>query len=222
MLCGYLKQTCKSISVEELINLLQLCKNKKASIKVNGMSSFYIHFDQDGQFIDLTKQSLSDQYGENGADNTCNSCRLCDKASGACRCNGEGCLNAESMIETEKYNNPPSVKSTTSTDTKSEEATVVLETKVASTEANRNGRSYDLSMFTINGNGSEGTPEVVVEDVGDKRVEELIKESETTSPVLEVPKQKPIEEPLDSNVIKKVINDAIADTLTKMINSIKE
>ena len=119
MFCGYLKQTCKSITVEDLIKLLQKCKNQQAIIKLNDMTNFYIHFDIDGQFIDFNKQARGKEYGESGTDNKCIYCRQYSKEENCCKCTGEGCLNSESIVDTKTFNGCSSCNSPCSEDTKS-------------------------------------------------------------------------------------------------------
>ncbi len=104
MLCGYLRQVCKSIKVQDLIDILETCKNKDAVVKCFETTNFFIHFDQDGQFVDFTKNPLGQQYGEGGTDNTCSGCGRYDHVAKVCKCDGTNCLNSESVVDTEKLN----------------------------------------------------------------------------------------------------------------------
>ena len=120
MLCGYLKQTCKSITVQQLINILKTCKDPNAIIKMNDMTNFYIHFDIDGQFINLTKLPCANDYGECGIDNTCSRCNRHDNKQNCCKCDGKDCINASSMVDTEKFNELASKENTAQETTKSQ------------------------------------------------------------------------------------------------------
>lgn len=114
MFCGYLRQTCKGITIKELIDILSLCKNKDAKIKLYGVDSFYIHFDQDCQFINFDKSSLKQNYGN------CQNCHRYNKDTNFCKCDGKDCLNANNMIDTEKYNNIHFRDDKSSTDSKNQ------------------------------------------------------------------------------------------------------
>ena len=207
MLCGYLRQTCRSIKVKDLIEILQLCKNQDAVIKLSGMTNFYIHFDQDGQFIDISKQANGDQYGESGKENTCITCHLHDNNTGKCNCTGEGCINGESMIDTKKYNELASRKEEVHEDTKSEAPTEQIKNKGTDIS------NYDLSMFSIN--GAESIQENIEEKAFNMPPVEIV------HPVLRPDNNK---QEIELNVedhIQELIDNALVNTLTKMIDGLK-
>lgn len=210
MLCGYLRQTCRSIKVKDLIEILQLCKNQDAVIKLSGMTNFYIHFDQDGQFIDISKQANGDQYGESGKENTCITCHLHDNNTGKCNCTGEGCINGESMIDTKKYNELASSKEEVQEDTKSEASTESIENKGTDIS------NYDLSRFSIN--GAESTQENI--KIEEKTIDD-VSPVEIVHPVLRPnSNKKEIELNLEDK-IQELIDNALVNTLTKMIEGLK-
>ena len=207
MLCGYLRQTCRSIKVKDLIEILQLCKNQDAVIKLSGMTNFYIHFDQDGQFIDISKQANGDQYGESGKENTCITCHLHDNNTGKCNCTGEGCINGESMIDTKKYNELASRKEEVHEDTKSEAPTEQIKNKGTDIS------NYDLSMFSIN--GTESIQENIEEKAFNMPPVEIV------HPVLRPDNNKKELELNLEDKIQELIDNALVNTLTKMINGLK-
>ena len=139
MLCGYLKQTCKSITVSKLIELLKLCKNPEAIIKMNDMTNFYMHFDIDGQFINFNKSPSINQYGECGSNNTCASCIKNDNDKKYCNCDGKDCINASSIVDTEKFDEWSSSETIVQEDTKNQ----------PSTNGFQNDK-YNLDNFAIN------------------------------------------------------------------------
>ena len=213
MLCGYLRQTCRSIKVKDLIEILQLCKNQDAVIKLSGMTNFYIHFDQDGQFIDISKQANGDQYGESGKENTCITCHLHDNNTGKCNCTGEGCINGESMIDTKKYNELASRKEEAQEDTKSEAFTESIENK------GTNISNYDLSRFSIN--GAESTQENNIK-IEEKTIDN-VPPVEIVHPVLRpnnIPESNEGWISLEDK-IQELIDNALVNTLTKMIDGLK-
>lgn len=108
MYCGYLKQVCTGITVQQLIDILSLCKNKDAIVKLYDTENFHIHFDQNGQYINFDKTSLKKCYGN------CERCGRYNKTEDKCGCDGKDCLNANMMIDTEKYNSLHSSKSISS------------------------------------------------------------------------------------------------------------
>ena len=199
MLCGYLKQTCRSIKVKDLIEILKLCKNQDAIIKYADTTNFYIHFDQDGQFINFDKNAQVRQYGNAGAEDTCESCRRYDKKQKCCKCDGTGCLNAESIIDTEKLNETHSRIEDVSIDTESGASTTpILNDK------------YDLSNFGINGTSINNANETEREIPKRRKV---VKQPDV---VEEVKKQQS-----NGISIQDAVDNAIIKTLTKMINGIK-
>lgn len=193
MLCGYLKQTCKSITVKEFIELLSLCKNQDALVKCNDTTGFFIHFDQEGQFVNISKSPYANQYGNNGSNDTCESCNRYDSMSKCCRCNGNNCLNADMIINTRKFNEVRSREDEDSTDTKNTTPTKEIKTN-----------KYDLSNISING--------IALDSNNDQQVKTTDKVEEKKE---EVPEKKA------KMYIQDMVDDAIIKTLNKMINGIK-
>ena len=140
MLCGYLKQVCKSITVKELIEILQLCKNPDAIVQLSEMTNFFIHFDIDGQFVDFSKSPLANKYGESGKENSCSSCDRYDQKEKACKCTGKGCMNAGLVIDTEKLD-----------EMRISREPVQEETKNEAPREQVSDSKYDLSNYSING-----------------------------------------------------------------------
>ena len=199
MLCGYLKQTCKSITVKELIEILKLCKNQDAIIKYADTTNFYIHFDQDGQYINFDKNAQIRQYGNAGAEDTCDTCRRYNKSEKCCKCDGKGCLNADSIVYTEKLNETRSSVETVSTATESG----------ASTSGFVNDK-YDLSNFGINGTSINNVNGIEKETPKKKEV------AKNPDVVEQVKKQQS-----NGVSIQDAVDNAIIKTLTKMIRGIK-
>lgn len=175
MLCGHLKQSCKSITVGDLINILQSCKNKDALVKFSNTTNFYIHFDMDGQFVDFSKQARGSDYGENGVDNKCEGCHSYSKEEKTCKCNGNDCLNVDSIVDTKIWKHCSSCKQCSSKDSKNVASTTELK-------------------------------------IGD-----VVK---TIPPVLTIDKRKETEISFE-DYIQELIDKALINTLTRMIDSIK-
>ncbi len=191
MLCGYLRQVCKSIKVQDLIDILETCKNKDAIVKCFETTNFFVHFDQDGQFIDITKNPLATQYGEGGTDNKCLSCGRYDHIEKACKCDGKNCLNSESVVDTEKLDEIRSRELDSSTASKIQAPTKEIK------NVEEKKPKMTLQNYSIN-----GVP--IVEDV---EIEEkpINKDHQTIS----------------TKDIQNSIDNAIINTLNKMISGIK-
>ena len=193
MLCSYLRQQCRSITIGQLIDILQLCNNKDAVVQLSEMTSFYIHFDQDGKFIDFSKSPLGNQYG-NAKENLCLSCASFDKDNNICKFNSRTCINPESIIDTEKYDKLRSTEIPVQEPTKTEPSrTVTQNTK------------YDISNLSINGITTGATPVH----------EEEPKVTETVQPVIKQDKES-----TPTKDIQSIVDKAIINTLTRMIGGI--
>lgn len=188
MLCGYLKQVCRSITVQQLIDILNTCKNKDAIIKLSEMTNFFIHFDQEGQFIDFSKSPMTNKYGNPGVD--CTGCNRYSKEEKRCMCDGKDCLNADMMVDTDKFDNCRICENSCSKDTKTEAPTIEIKNS-----------KYDLSNYSIN-----GTEQV---DEGTDNLAKI------------VPLKEEKKEQIKSKDIQDVVDKAIINTLTKMINGIQ-
>ena len=195
MLCGYLKQTCKSITVSKLIELLKLCKNPDAIIKMNDMTNFYMHFDIDGQFINFNKSPSINQYGECGSNNTCASCIKNDNDKKCCNCDGKDCINASSIVDTEKYDEWSSSETIVQEDTKNQPSTNGIQND-----------KYNLDNFAINGANDSLNYNPHVEQ---KTLEFKCNEKEKDGIIL------------TDKVIEQYIDSAITKSLEKIIKSLK-
>ena len=153
MYCGHLKQICKSITVQELIDILETCKDKNTIVKVLDTTNFYIHFDKDGQFINISKSAMNNQYG-NGTNSGCEGCNRYDKAEKVCKCDGINCLNASMIVNTEKFNKLHSSIESVSISSKNQ----------ASRSDSKNDK-YDLDNLSINGINSNNKKEDKKEEV---------------------------------------------------------
>lgn len=197
MLCGYLKQVCKSITVEELINILQTCKNKNAVVKLSETTNFFVHFDQEGQYIDFSKSPLGNQYG-NTLGQTCKSCGRFDGKD--CKCDGKGCLNAESIVDTEKLDEARISLEPSHEDSRNQAPTAPIQKENVTIT---NTDKYDISKYAINGSSFETENKI---------------ENDT-------PKRKFISEHEAGQLMAKNIQDAvdkaILNTLDRMITGIK-
>lgn len=151
MLCGYMKQTCKSITVAELIKMLQLCKNQNAIVKLSETTNFFIHFDQEGQYIDFTKSPCTQQYGSSTGQ-TCLSCPRYNKIEKCCNCDGKGCLNAETIVNTEKYDELRISSEPSPEDSRNQAPTASIQKENVTIS---NTDKYDISKYAINGSGFE-------------------------------------------------------------------
>ena len=153
MYCGYLRQTCRGITVQELIDILSLCRDKKnTKIKLYGVDSFYIHFDQDCQYINFDKSSLKQSYGN------CEKCGRYDKDTNSCKCDGKDCLNAYSMIDIEKYNKIHFGDSESSTDSKNQASSEdISETKRKFHDLINKNDSVNLQVNGIDTKNKEET-----------------------------------------------------------------
>lgn len=213
MLCGYLKQTCKSITVQQLIDILNTCKNKNSAVvKLSEMTNFFIHFDKDGQFVDFSKSPMTKNYGEN-PEKGCQTCNRYDHVINQCKCDGKNCLNAECIINDLNILNKIKANLIDGNEvTKAEEQpNVISSEQPAKSESDSYIAKYDLSKYTINGIGNTND-----------------KLKETTTPSSTVLKQKNEEEQqkpttkIPSDTIQNAVDDAIIKALNKMINGIKE
>ena len=218
MLCGYLKQTCRSITVKELIDILNTCKDKNAVIKLSGMTNFFIHFDKDGKYIDISKSPCANEYGMN-KDKKCDKCSRYNVEEKCCGCDGSDCINASLMVDTEKFNEACSRVGTTPTDTESREViehTEVIEDKkadevitnasvVEDVEEHQIPEKYNLDRIGING----VTSPVNIE---------TLKDLPANTRVLIIP---PEEKNMNQDEIQDAVDAALLNTLKKMINGIK-
>ena len=198
MLCGYLRQVCKSIKVQDLIDILETCKNKDAVVKCFETTNFFIHFDQDGQFVDFTKNPLGQQYGEGGTDNTCAGCGRYDHVEKACKCDGKNCLNSESLVNTEKLNEIRSRELDSSIASKNQAPTE--EIKKVEENYTINSTPVEKPKMTLENYSINGVPMV-----------EEVKIEEPTHKEISIPAKD----------IQTSIDNAIINTLNKMISGIK-
>ena len=205
MLCGYLKHTCRSITIEELINILQLCKNKKAIVKMSNMTNFYIHFDQDGQYIDITKSANANQYSTE-----CNTCTRHDKTNNVCKCTGEDCLNASLMVDTAKLNQLRSDKKNEEVE---EDRSHIVNKEMEMYEAKKKVQEEFNKNSAIK--IELATPEQDLIYV--KPNNDTIKVEAKPVP-LEIKQEKEVS--LNEG-LESIINNAISKALEKMINSLK-
>lgn len=93
MLCGHMKTECTDLTLGELKAILDKCRNDNAIIKYSDTNHFFIHFDQDGEFINFSKIPADKNYGDRGADNKCCNCEAFNKNTHVCECNPEDCMN---------------------------------------------------------------------------------------------------------------------------------
>ena len=209
MLCGYLKQVCKSITVKELIEILQTCKNPNAIVQLQETTNFFVHFDQDGQFIDFSKSPQTNKYGEAGANNDCGSCHRYDKKEKQCKCDGNNCINAESIVDTEKLNELRSgveeAPETREIQVSREEIQKLVE------ETEKKKPIYDANILSINGVPITGS---VANHLYTGSVENHLYTDIAEEPVAK-------KESIPSSQIQESVDNAIIAALNKMINGIK-
>lgn len=87
MFCGKRKLYLKNISIKKLIEILKPYENLQ--VRVSGQDSFYIHFDQDVDYIDLNQLDVFRLYGKEGE--SCKKCPAYDQTVG-CSCSGINCM----------------------------------------------------------------------------------------------------------------------------------
>lgn len=228
MYCGYLKQTCKSITVKDLIEILKLCKNPDASIQLLGTTNFFVHFDKEGSYINFTKSPETSSYGSTTGGN-CTSCTKFNKSTNSCNCDGKNCLNSDMIIDTNKYQNMQISSNNLSTDTKTQAPTKEVRIEESKNDDNitlappqyNNSGKYDLSNFGINGtlnditisNKSESkvaTPESTIEiPVKVCYTDEKENESKSNNTSFE-------------NTLQIMIEKSIDKAINKMLKGLKE
>ena len=198
MYCGYLRQVCKSIKVQDLIDILETCKNKDAVVKCFETTNFFIHFDQDGQFIDITKNPLAQHYGEGGTDNNCTSCGRYDHVEKVCKCDGNNCLNSESVVDTKKLNEIRS---------RELDSSIASRNQVPREEIKKVKENYTINNIPVE------KPKMTLQNYSINGVP-MVEEVE-----IEEPTHKEISIPAKD--IQDSIDNAIINTLNKMISGIK-
>ena len=204
------------MTIAELIKILQACKNQNAIVRLSDTTNFYLHFDMDGTFIDFSKQARGNDYGENGLENKCENCNMFSKEEKCCKCAGKDCLNVDAVIDTKKLNESPCSNCNGCTDSSSGIATIEIK--------NEDGTSskYDLSQFGINGINESSAEDRTLEN---KSIEKLIQSKvEIVPPVLHInpdEKSEPLTLETLNDHIQKLIDQALINTLTRMIDSIK-
>ncbi len=92
MYCGFLRTECNSISIGELIKILEPYKNTNTNIKIQNSDHFYIHFDQDGDFININNLSLDRSYRNS---TRCKNCEVFNKDIEKCCCDGKHCVTVD-------------------------------------------------------------------------------------------------------------------------------
>lgn len=105
MYCGFLKKECNDLTVGELIDILEPYRNAK--VKIQNNDTFYIHFDQSGDYINLNNLSLERAYGMSST--KCKNCELMDKETKKCGCTGEHCVTLEAFRANDKVEQPQEV-----------------------------------------------------------------------------------------------------------------
>lgn len=200
MLCGYLKQVCKSITVGELIDILNTCHDKSAVVKMSGMTNFFVHFDQDGKYIDISKSPCANEYGMN-KEKHCDKCSRYNTEEKACGCDGKDCMNASMLVDTEKFDELRSRPKETQEVTETRE--VIEHSEVIDKPV---PEKYNLENMSINGVAQQ--PINITE----------LKDLPANARVLVIP---PEEQHMDEEEIQAAVDTALLNALKKMINGIK-
>ena len=97
MYCGAAQKFLKDATVKDILKLIP---DSLLDAKVNIMNSskFYIHFDIDGNNINIDYRPWPAMYGENGENNSCDKCKSYNKKSKSCSCKGTDCMNYQSLF----------------------------------------------------------------------------------------------------------------------------
>jgi hypothetical protein len=113
MYCGAAQKFLKDATVKDILKLIP---DSLLDAKVNIMNSskFYIHFDMDGNNINIDYRPWPAMYGENSENNSCDKCKSYNKKSKSCGCKGTDCMNYQNL-----FNN--NLKSATASKIKDEE-----------------------------------------------------------------------------------------------------
>ena len=93
MYCGAQMKVLKDVTVADLLEAIP-DSMLHAKVKVMTGDKFYIHFDIDGEYINIHTKACTPDYGSVTAKN-CNSCNK--YKNDKCTCTGEGCINFENL-----------------------------------------------------------------------------------------------------------------------------
>ena len=98
MYCGAKMKLLENATVADLLECIP-DNMLNAKIKVTSNNKFYVHFDIDGEYINLHVKACTPDYGSVSA----KSCSACGKYKGnKCTCTGEGCVNFSGLLESTK------------------------------------------------------------------------------------------------------------------------